>query len=77
MGGNQTVKDGSPLGQIPEGTDLVGSHQSAVSLDVSRKNRDQPALCIGRFRQITPLDPTGSVSRTKWHGTSKIGVNPR
>ena len=63
MGGNQAVKDGSPLGQIPEGTDLVGPHQAAVSLDVGCENRDQPALCINYFRQKAPLTYCDSLSR--------------
>jgi len=42
VGGNQAVKDGSPLGQIPQGADLIRSHQAAVSLDVSRQYSRQP-----------------------------------
>ena len=48
---NQSVKDDAPLGQSLKGSDLVSLHQTAISLDVSRKNRDQPALRINRFRQ--------------------------
>src|SRR4029077_16278267 len=55
-GGNQAVKDVSSLGQILEGTDLVGPHQAAVSLDVGCKNRDQPAFGIARFGQDAPSD---------------------
>jgi hypothetical protein len=51
------------LGQIPQGTDLVGPHQAAVSLDVGSENRDQPALCINCFRQNEPLTPHYSLSR--------------
>ena len=61
-GGNQAVKDVSSLGQILEGTDLVGPHQAAVSLDVGCKNRDQPAFGIARFGCQDPpilfLDPS-------------------
>jgi hypothetical protein len=57
--GNQAIKDVSPLGQIPEGTNLVGRHEAAVALDVGRKNRDQPALGIDYFGQDTPSDRAG------------------
>jgi hypothetical protein len=50
------------LDQIPHGPDLVGSHQAAIAFNVGRKNRDQPALGINRFRQNMPLDPAGSLS---------------
>ena len=63
VGRNQAIKDGAPSGQSLEGFDLVGPLEAAVSLYVSRKNRDQPALSINRFRQNTPLDPAGSLSR--------------
>jgi hypothetical protein len=63
VGRNQAIKDGAPSGQSLEGFDLVGPHEAAVSLYVSRKNRDQPALSINRFRQNTHLDPAGSLSR--------------
>jgi hypothetical protein len=46
VGGNQAIENGSPLGQILEGADLVGPHQAAVSLDISSENRSQPAFCI-------------------------------
>jgi len=61
MRSDQAVKDGPPLGQIPHGSDLVGSHQAAVSLDVGSENRDQLALCINYFRQIAPLKPIVSL----------------
>ena len=51
VGGNQAIKDGAPLGQSLERLNLVGPHQAAIALNVSRKNRDQPALGINRFRQ--------------------------
>jgi hypothetical protein len=65
MRSDHLVKDGSPSGQFSHGPDLVGPHQAAIALNVSRKNRDQPALGISRFRQNRPLDPAGSLS---WDG---------
>jgi hypothetical protein len=40
VGSNQAIKNGTPLGQRLEGFDLVGPHQAAISLDVSRENRN-------------------------------------
>jgi hypothetical protein len=55
-GGNRTIKDVASSGQILEGTDLVGPHEAAVSLDIGRKNRDQPAYGITCAGQDTPSD---------------------
>ena len=63
VGGNQAVKDTSPLDQVPHGPDLVGSHQAAVPLNVGSENRHQPTLCINHFCQNTPLKPCDSLSR--------------
>ena len=62
------------MGQIPHGPDLVGSHQATISLDVSRENRDQPALCINYFRQNAPLNPLRAYRGTGGEDTSKIEV---
>ena len=40
MRGNQAVKDGPALCQIPQGPDLVGAHQAAIAFDIRRENRD-------------------------------------
>src|ERR1700722_7331459 len=54
MGRNQPVKDGAPFCQILESADLVSSHQPAISLDISRKNCQQPALCLSHLRLDMP-----------------------
>src|SRR6476660_1898698 len=73
-GGNQAVKDVSPLGQILEGTDLVGPHQAAVSLDVGCKNRDQPAFGIARFGQDAPSDRADQTTPRRRGGHLEIRV---
>jgi hypothetical protein len=64
-GSNQPVKDESPVGQSPEGTDLVGPHQAAISLNVGRKNRNQPTLGIARSGQDMPSDRTDRLPRAR------------
>ena len=54
MGHNQGVKDGAPLRQIPQRSDLVGAHHAAVAFHVGCKNRGQPALSINWLRQNMP-----------------------
>ena len=72
-GGNQAVKDVSSLGQILEGTDLVGPHQAAVSLDVGCKNRDQPAFGIACFGQDAPSNRRLAYSAPGGEDISKFG----
>jgi hypothetical protein len=42
MGGNKAVHGRSPLGQLPEGPDLIGAHESAIPGDVCRKDSRKP-----------------------------------
>jgi hypothetical protein len=72
MRGDQAIQDGSPLGQVPEGTDLIGPHQAAVTLDIGSENRNQSAFCFSYFRQNTPLNQRNSLSRDEVAATSKI-----
>jgi hypothetical protein len=54
---NQIVKNGSPSRQILQGRDLIGSHQAAIALDVSRKIATSlRSVSIG-FVKIRPFDP--------------------
>src|SRR5471030_205025 len=70
---DQAVEDATALGQVPQRPDLVSSHQAAITLDVSRKNRDQPALGINWFCQMRPLNPLTAYRGTKWRDTPKMG----
>ena len=41
---NQPVQDFPARGEGIECSDLIGSHEAAIALDVSRKDSSQPAL---------------------------------
>ena len=44
MGRNQPVQDFPARGKGIEGSDLIGPHEAAIALNVSRKDSSQPAL---------------------------------
>ena len=44
MGDNKAVKGGSPLRQLPQGPDLIRTHESAIPGDVCRKYRRKTPL---------------------------------
>jgi hypothetical protein len=47
MGGDKLVENIAPLGQPTQCAHLIGAHQSAVTLQIGRKNRCQAAFNIG------------------------------
>ena len=51
---NELIEHRSPLGQPPERADLIGTHQTAIALDVGRENRHEPALDISHVGHDPP-----------------------
>jgi hypothetical protein len=51
MGRNHSVQDFPARGKGIEGSDLIGSHEAAVALDVSCKDSSQPTLHFNRLCQ--------------------------
>jgi hypothetical protein len=48
---NQPVEDFPARGKGIQGSDLIGSHEAAIALDVSRKYSSQSALHFNRLGQ--------------------------
>jgi hypothetical protein len=61
---SQTVQDFPARGKGIQSSDLIGPHEAA-SLDVGRKNRNQPALSLSYLRHDTPSDRAGRLSRVQ------------
>ena len=48
------VEDCAPLGKPTERTNLIGTHQTAIALDISREDCNQTPLYIGLIRHWVP-----------------------
>jgi hypothetical protein len=51
MRGNQAVQDFPARGKGIEGGDLIGTHEAAIALNISRKDSSQPTLYLHWVRQ--------------------------
>ena len=74
MGGDQPVQDFPARCKGIKGSDLIGSHEAAIALNISREDGGQPALRFNGLGQSKPqcnavsvsvfdtLWPTGSIA---------------
>jgi hypothetical protein len=73
---DEPVQDFPALGKGIKGSDLIGSHEAAIALNVGRKDSSNGASLQSALPRVAPVPAVslgGSLIRPSWRGQSRFG----